>query len=101
MWSHLAPRQPLSGDFTGALELQDAINLVDAAESDFMALPAEVRAVCQNNPVQLLERMTDRDQFHELVEAGLPVETTYEPPQLPEPPPEPEPPAPNPIVGGE
>lgn len=80
MWDHLAPRTPLYGDFSKALELQDAIEAVRAAEADFMSLPAAVRAAVDNDPVQFLQAMADEGGFHHLVQNGLPVADTYRAP---------------------
>lgn len=90
IWDHLNPRQPTYGDFTLATALQDAIALVSSADDDFEALPAKVRALCDNDPVKLLQLSSEPGGFAELVNAGLPT--------LPEHKPATEKPA---IIGGE
>lgn len=74
VWSHLNPVAPTYGDNTGAEDLQGSIQAVRDAQAEFDALPATVRALAGNNPVQLLEMLGDEDAFAELVAVGLPVE---------------------------
>ncbi len=80
LWSHLNPTMPSYGDFSGVVELQDAIATVEAAELDFDALPAAVRAACNNDPVQFLMEVNDVDGVLALAEAGLPMADGWEPP---------------------
>lgn len=91
MWTHLNPRQPHYGDFTGAKDLHAAIEQVREATENFAELPAAVRAAANNDPVQFLEMCADEAAFDHLVDEGLPVSDTYESPYREE---EPEPPAP-------
>lgn len=95
IWSHLTPRVPHYGDFSKAQDLFNATLQVHAAEDDFMELPARVRQLVDNDPVKLLNAMANPVSFHELVEAGLPVADSYEPPKTEEPAP---PPAPAPTT---
>lgn len=102
MWSHLNPTEPTYGDASQAVELQLAIAIVEDAENSFMELPADVRRLCNNDPVEFAEHCADQAQYHELVAAGLVPGDTYKPPVEPEPAPEPA--APEPPVtpqGGE
>lgn len=71
---HLNPRQAMYGDFSQALELREAIDLARAAEADFMALPANIRAMAQNDPVVFLEMLADEGAVAALKAAGLPVQ---------------------------
>lgn len=80
MWSHLNPIRPRYGDFSATADYQDAVELVRAAEASFMALPAEIRKECENDPAVFLASLADEQAFHRMVELGLPVEDTYEPP---------------------
>lgn len=94
LWSHLAPTEPIYGDFTQATDLQTAIERVDQAEASFMELPAAVRQRCLNDPVEFLKLIAAEDTFAELVKLGLPVADTYVDPTAtpaPEPPPAPDP----------
>lgn len=74
VWDHLNTRQPHYGDFTMATDLQTAIERVNAAEDDFMSLPASVRAVCDNDPVGLLQLLSSEEGAQALFDAGLPLE---------------------------
>ncbi len=94
LYDHLNNTQPTYGDFSQSTELLIALDTVAEARENFASLPADVRALCQNNPVQFLARLADPELFDDLVEAGLPVEDSYEVPESRKPPePEPKPPA--------
>lgn len=80
-WSHQNPRQPMYGDFTMAVELQEALGRVDAAHADFESLPADVREAAANDPVRFLEMTADEEGFADLVEAGMAVGKDYELPE--------------------
>lgn len=76
MWAHLNPMAPTYGDFSLATELQKSMQLVSDAQDEFMELPAAVRSLCNNDPVELLSRLAIPTAAQALVDAGLPVETT-------------------------
>lgn len=78
LWNHLNPRQPSYGDFTGAQELQHAIAMVGQAEQDFYELPAEVRALCDNDPAVFLREVNNPESIRELAAAGLPMADGWE-----------------------
>jgi len=75
VFTNINPREPKYGDFSEATSLEDAFNRVQAANREFMALPAKVRALAQNNPITLLEMLADEGATAALIEAGLPVKT--------------------------
>lgn len=77
--AHLNPRMPTYGDFTAAMELRDAMQLVDLAEQGFAQIPAEVRAMCNNDPATFLQLVNDPDHIEALAEAGLPMADGWEP----------------------
>lgn len=85
LWDHVSPRAPTFGDFSGSRELADAIEQVDLAEALFAELPAEVRRLCDNNPVNLLSGLADPESYEMLVKAGLPglQSRLAEPPEVP------------------
>jgi len=83
-------QQPLYGDFTGPTDLHTHLNRVSAAQEHFKALPAAVRAACDNDPVVFLEKFENRDTAL-LEELGLVVLDQAETP-----PPEPDPAPANP-----
>lgn len=57
----LIQENPIYGDFSDTPTYMEAVQLVDRAETAFMALPAEVRAECGNEPAVFLERVTDAE----------------------------------------
>lgn len=82
MWSHLARRNPVYGDFSQAEDLRSAIALVEASRADFQALPAAVRRAVENDPAKFLEAMADPEQVVELARLGLPMVEGWKPPEL-------------------
>jgi len=79
LWDHLAKREPTYGDFSHAQDLKSAMDQVMAAQSDFDALPAEVRNLCDNDPERLLRALASREETAALFDAGLPMAENYEP----------------------
>jgi len=71
---HVNPKQPMYGDFSEALQLQEAIALVRGAESEFMQLPAHIRAMANNDPVTFLEMLADEGAVAALKAAGMPIQ---------------------------
>lgn len=69
--THINPKQPLYGDFTEAIDLQDSIDRVNLAQDAFAKLPAAVRSWANNDPVQFLELVMDPKNEEALVEMGL------------------------------
>ena len=72
--SGLLPEQPLSpryGDFTGIGDYHTAMNRVIAAQDEFEALPAQIRARFNNDPAQLIEFLENSDNRPEAEELGL------------------------------
>lgn len=70
---HLNPRQGRFGDFTTAEDLQQSLDRVAEAFSEFAELPSEIRAYFNNNPIELAEFMADQsaDALSEGAEIGL------------------------------
>lgn len=75
MFTNLNPREPKYGDFSEAVSLEEAFHRVATANQEFMKLPAQVRALANNDPVTLLEMLADEGATAALIEAGLPVKT--------------------------
>ncbi len=72
--SGMLPEQPLSpryGDFTGIGDYHTAMNRVMAAQDEFEALPAQIRARFNNDPAQLIEFLENSDNRPEAEELGL------------------------------
>jgi phage internal scaffolding protein len=74
----LLPENPLSpryGDFSGIGDYQSALNAVIAAESEFEALPAQIRARFNNNPEELINFLENADNKDEAIALGLITQT--------------------------
>lgn len=69
--THLSRREPTYGDFTNAEDLNTSMNRVFAAQADFEALSAKVRARMDNSPLKLLEFLADPENVDEARELGL------------------------------
>jgi len=70
----LLPQQTLSpryGDFSGIGDYHTALNRVIAAQDEFEALPAQIRARFNNDPAQLIEFLENSDNRPEAEELGL------------------------------
>ena len=77
----LLPESPLSpryGDFTGIGDYHTAMNRVIAAQEEFEALPAQIRARFNNDPAQLIEFLENSDNRPEAEELGLVEKATAE-----------------------
>lgn len=64
-------RVPTYGDFDGISDYREAMEVVRAAQEQFMALPAKVRARFENDPHQFIEFCSDARNVAELSELGL------------------------------
>lgn len=62
---------PRSGDFTGVVDFQTAMDSVVKAREGFMELPAKVRARFRNDVQEFMEFMSDSDNRSEAVLLGL------------------------------
>jgi len=91
LWDHLSPVAATFGDFSGSRDLQEAMEVVDLANASFAELPAAVRRLCDNNPVNLLSGLAEEESYEMLVAAGLPglQSRLAEPPEVPAAPEEP------------
>lgn len=70
----LLPQSPLSpryGDFTGIGDYHTALNRVIAAQEEFEALPAQIRARFENDPAKLIEFLEDDNNRPEAESLGL------------------------------
>jgi phage internal scaffolding protein len=59
------------GDFTDADDYHTALNKIIAAEDDFMALPADIRASFDNNPADLIQFLNNPANKTEAEKLGL------------------------------
>lgn len=64
-------RTPRYGDFSGAMDFQEALHTVQLAQEQFDALPAQVRRRFHNDPVEFLAFAEDPRNAEELVKLGL------------------------------
>ena len=64
-------QMPVSGDFTGISDYHTAMNMVLAAQDEFLRVPADVRARFQNDPAQLMAFLDDPANRSEAVSLGL------------------------------
>ena len=74
-------KMPQSGDFSGLPGFHEAMNLVRAAQEEFLRVPADVRARFGNDPGAFMRFCEDRENLPEMRRLGLAVE-----PQAPLPP---------------
>ena len=66
-----APLSPRYGDFSGIGDYHTALNKVIAAQEEFEALPAQIRARFDNDPANLIEFLDDEKNRLEAEELGL------------------------------
>jgi phage internal scaffolding protein len=66
-----APLSPRYGDFSGISDYHTALNRVIAAQDEFEALPAQIRARFDNDPSKLIEFLEDETNRPEAEELGL------------------------------
>lgn len=59
------------GDFTDAVDFREALDRVRAATEHFNALPADLRAQFNNDPVLLHDWVSSPDNWEEAVKLGL------------------------------
>lgn len=59
------------GDFSGVHDYHTALNTLIAAESEFEALPAKLRARFNNEPSNLIEFLNDSKNKDQAIELGL------------------------------
>jgi len=70
----MLPESPLSpryGDFTGIGDYHTALNRVIAAQDEFEALPAQIRARFNNDPAELIAFLDDDNNRPEAESLGL------------------------------
>lgn len=90
MVTRLNSNQPFFGDVSEFDGLQDAIIKVEAADERFMALPADIRERFSNDPVELVQFLSDTNNRPEAEKLGLVLpQKTVEPAVPATPPPAP------------
>lgn len=68
----LNKKQPQYGDFSAAVDLHQAHQLVAEARKEFMELPSRIRDAAGNDPIQFLEMYADEGGRALLQNAGYP-----------------------------
>jgi len=63
--------EPSYGDFSGVTDYHTALNKIKAAEAEFMALPAKLRAKFDHNPNALLNFLENEANRDEAIQLGL------------------------------
>ena len=63
--------EPSYGDFSGVTDYHTALNKIKAAEAEFMALPAKLRAKFDHDPNALLNFLENEANRNEAIELGL------------------------------
>lgn len=66
-----APLSPRYGDFSGIGDYHTALNRVIAAQHEFGALPAQIRARFDNDPSKLIDFLDDEANRSEAEKLGL------------------------------
>lgn len=66
-----APLSPRYGDFTGISDYKTALDCVMAAEEEFAALPAPIRARFENDPANLIQFLDNEENRAEAEKLGL------------------------------
>lgn len=64
-------RMPQSGDFTNIPDFHAAMNMVRAAQEEFLRVPAEVRARFNNDPQSFMQFVENEDNRDEARKLGL------------------------------
>jgi len=64
-------------DYEGVFDFQSAMNIVRAADENFMRLEAKVRSRFNNSPQEFLEFFSDPQNAEEAVRLGLAIPQTF------------------------
>lgn len=64
-------KMPQSGDFAGVGDFQSAMNIVRAAQEEFMRVPADIRARFSHDPQLFSEFFNDPANQDEAIRLGL------------------------------
>lgn len=71
--SHVARGVAHYGDYTEVNEYREALDMVNSANASFMELPAEVRAMFDNDAGSFFEFATNPENDDKMIEMGLKV----------------------------
>lgn len=67
----LIVREPRYGDFSDAVDYQEALNLVIFSQHQFANLDAPIRNRFENDPAKFLEFVNDENNRDEIIDLGL------------------------------
>lgn len=81
--SHVSQREPMYLDLTSMPDLRGAMEIMEAAETAFMSLPAKVRREFDNDPQMFVDFASDPANLDKMREFGLapPAVVVEEPPK--------------------
>lgn len=74
---------PQPGDFSGAGDFHSSMNVVRAAQEEFLRVPADIRARFLNDPARLMAFLDDSSNRDEAIRLGFIIPSS--PPPSPEP----------------
>lgn len=80
-------RAPLTGDFTGVVDFQSAMNAINASQEAFLAMPSELRAELNHDVGEFIKWCEDPANKDRMKKYGLlrPGEDPVVPPVVPPP----------------
>lgn len=70
--THINDRQAQYGDFFGVVDLKQAMEMEAEAKAQFEALPARVRTLAENDPLQLCQLLGTPEGIEALLDAEYP-----------------------------
>lgn len=76
---HLNTKKPVYGDVSDIPDYQSALSIVIKADEAFSSLPSKVRNRFHNNPVEMIDFLSNKENFDEAVKLGLFVKKVVEP----------------------
>lgn len=62
---------PVSGDFTGVVDFQSAMNLIRQSQEAFYELPADIRERFANDPARVIAFLDNPNNRDEAVKLGI------------------------------
>lgn len=78
-FSHVNHAEARYGDFSQFSDLRDAIHRVKNAQSQFDAIPAQIRSKFNNDPAQLVEYLQNPSNDDEAITLGFKVRAPVQP----------------------
>lgn len=72
-------KMPQSGDFTDVPDFHSAMNIVRAAQEEFLRVPADIRARFSNDPQRLMSFLEDPSNYDEARKLGFLADPVKEP----------------------